>query len=363
MPRFLAAVFVGLSILLGACGGRAEAPSQDLAIYGQIADFSFQNQNEVEVSRTSLDGKVWVADFFFTRCPTICKRLSLAMKDLAERTPAGADVAFVSFTVDPDYDQPPILRKYADTLGLPLERWSLTQGSRSALADLCRNSFQLALGEEMDEEGNISHSAKFVLVDKTGRIRGWFSGLDKDEAPALDSALARLRMQSLLSDEGLPRLPLQNACLNGIAFVLLILGWIAIRRKRESLHKALMISAFACSVAFLVGYIWHHATAPEMSVPFAGPVAWKPAYLAFLLTHTILAACVPFLALRTIFLGLRDRREEHRRLAKKTLPIWLYVSVTGVLIFLILYQWTPSWENVRLRAAMQASSAEADGES
>ena len=363
MLRFTTAVFFGLSVLLGACGGRPAAPAQDLAIYGQISDFSFQNQSGIEVSRASLDGTIWVADFFFTRCPTICKRLSLSMKDLAERTPPGTDVRFVSFTVDPEFDQPPVLLKYAKTLGLPLERWSLIQGSQKELANLCRNSFQLALGEEMDEEGNIMHSAKFVLVDGAGRVRGWFSGLDKDEAPALDSALAVLRMQAMPEQTELPFLPLLNAYLNGAACSLLVLGWIAIRRKREGLHKALMISAFFCSIAFLVSYVWHHATAPEMSVPFAGPAAWKPAYLAFLLAHTVLAACVPFLAMRTIFLGLKGRREEHRRLARKTFPIWLYVSVTGVILFFILYCWTPSWENVRLRAAMQANSAEADDES
>ncbi|MFQ5748620.1 MAG: DUF420 domain-containing protein [Planctomycetota bacterium] len=146
--------------------------------------------------------------------------------------------------------------------------------------------------------------------------------------------------------EGLPPaldlydLPTLNAALNGSAAVLLITGFRLIRRGREPAHKRVMLAAFGCSILFLASYLTFHFQAGR--VTFVGGAGARELYLALLLSHTLLAALVPFLALRTIWLGLRGRRRKHRFWARITLPIWLYVSVTGVLIYLILYHWTGS---------------------
>ena len=141
-------------------------------------------------------------------------------------------------------------------------------------------------------------------------------------------------------------LPLLNASLNGTAGLLLIGGFIAIRAGKEKLHIRLMMFALLASAAFLISYGLHHLTG-ALTVKYAGPDSWKTAYLVLLLTHTVLAAVVPFLAIRVAFLGIKGRREAHRKLARVTFPIWIYVSITGVLIYLVLYVWTNSWEIAR----------------
>jgi uncharacterized membrane protein YozB (DUF420 family) len=130
-------------------------------------------------------------------------------------------------------------------------------------------------------------------------------------------------------------LPTLDAGLNAASAVLLLVGWRAIRRRRVSLHRACMLTAFGASVAFLVVYLVHHARAGVTR--FSGPPWARPIYLAILATHTPLAALVPVLASATLFHALRGRFQRHVRLARWTLPVWLYVSVTGVLIWLMLY--------------------------
>lgn len=137
-------------------------------------------------------------------------------------------------------------------------------------------------------------------------------------------------------------LPHVNVSLNFAAGVLLIVGWTLIRRGRVQAHKWTMLSCFGVSVAFLVCYvIYHWQVGGGKRFPTgegAPPAAIRYAYLAMLASHIVLAAAVPFLAVITIYLGLRDRRAAHRRWARWTFPIWLYVSVTGVLVYLALYQ-------------------------
>jgi putative membrane protein len=131
-------------------------------------------------------------------------------------------------------------------------------------------------------------------------------------------------------------LPAVNATLNSMATVLLVTGYVLIRQGRREAHRRAMLAALACSTLFLVSYLAYHAQVG--SVRFQGTGAVRTIYFAILLTHTVLAAAVPFLALRTLFLAMRERLAEHRRLARWTLPIWLYVSVTGVVIYVMLYQ-------------------------
>ena len=134
-------------------------------------------------------------------------------------------------------------------------------------------------------------------------------------------------------------LPAANAILNGTAATLLVAGFLLIRSGRREAHRRVMTSAFACSVLFLASYLVYHAGVG--SVRFRGTGLVRTVYLSILLTHTVLAAAVPFLAVATLVLARRERFESHRRLARVTLPIWLYVSVTGVVIYLMLYRMSP----------------------
>jgi putative membrane protein len=134
-------------------------------------------------------------------------------------------------------------------------------------------------------------------------------------------------------------LPAWNAALNASSAVLLLLGFRAIRAGARERHRRLMVAAVAVSALFLVSYLLRVALTGTHRFPGHGPVKWL--YLAILLSHTVLAVAVAPMALRTLFLGWRERVGEHRRLARLTLPVWLYVSVTGVLVYLLLYQLAP----------------------
>ncbi len=130
-------------------------------------------------------------------------------------------------------------------------------------------------------------------------------------------------------------LPALNAVLNGSAALLLSIGYALIRRRRIEAHRKVMIAAFCVSVLFLISYLVYHAQVG--SVRFQKTGAIRTVYLSILLTHTVLAASVPFLAVLTLFRGLKGDYKRHRRIARWTLPIWLYVSVTGVVVYWMLY--------------------------
>ncbi len=130
-------------------------------------------------------------------------------------------------------------------------------------------------------------------------------------------------------------LPVVNACLNGLSALLLINGLLAIRRRERTLHGRMMGAAFVSSTLFLISYLTRWAISGTHR--FGGAGLWKLVYLAILFSHMALAMAVVPLVLRTLFLALKRRFEEHRRLARITFPIWMYVSVTGVIVYLMLY--------------------------
>jgi putative membrane protein len=131
-------------------------------------------------------------------------------------------------------------------------------------------------------------------------------------------------------------LPAVNASLNALAAVLLVTGYVLIRRRHRIAHRNVMTAALACSVLFLTSYLVYHAQVG--SVRFPGTGAARTVYLTILATHTVLAAAVPILAGITVARAWRRRYPQHKRLARWTLPIWLYVSVTGVVVYWMLYQ-------------------------
>ncbi len=131
-------------------------------------------------------------------------------------------------------------------------------------------------------------------------------------------------------------LPTVNASLNAASGVLLVAGYLLIRRRRIAAHRAVMLAAFACSALFLVSYLVYHFQVG--SVRFQGTGAMRTVYFTILISHTVLAAAVPFLAVITLVRALKERFDRHRRIARWTLPIWLYVSVTGVAVYWMLYR-------------------------
>jgi uncharacterized membrane protein YozB (DUF420 family) len=134
-------------------------------------------------------------------------------------------------------------------------------------------------------------------------------------------------------------LPAVNATLNAIAGVLLAIGYLLIRARRIELHRRVMLAAFATSAVFLACYVVYHLEAGSVRFTRQGFV--RPLYYTILVTHVILAAAVLPLALVTLSRALQARYPRHRAIARWTLPIWLYVSVTGVLVYVLLYQ--PTW--------------------
>lgn len=130
-------------------------------------------------------------------------------------------------------------------------------------------------------------------------------------------------------------LPTLNAVLNGTAAVLLVWGFMLIRSRRIEKHRRVMLTAFGVSTVFLISYVVYHLHAKIVYFQHTGVV--HTAYLSILYTHTALAATVPVLAIITLNRGLRSRFDRHRKIARWTLPIWLYVSVTGVVVYLMLY--------------------------
>jgi uncharacterized membrane protein YozB (DUF420 family) len=131
-------------------------------------------------------------------------------------------------------------------------------------------------------------------------------------------------------------LPAVNATLNGTTAVLLSVGYVMIRRGKILAHKTCMLSAFGVSTVFLASYLYYHARAGVRH--FEGQGWIRPVYFAILISHTVLAAAVVPLAVTTVFRGLTAQFPRHRRIARWTLPIWLYVSLTGVVVYLLLYR-------------------------
>lgn len=134
-------------------------------------------------------------------------------------------------------------------------------------------------------------------------------------------------------------LPAVNATLNALSGILLVAGFLLIRSGRRDQHRAVMLAAFATSAVFLVFYVIYHAQVGSVRFTRQGFV--RPVYFTILITHVVLAAAVLPLALITLTHGLKGRFPRHRAIARWTFPVWLYVSVTGVLVYVLLYQ--PTW--------------------
>jgi len=188
----ICALLMGLSITLAGCSRRAE-PLPDL---GRVGAFSLVDQRGAAVSADTLRGKVWVAAFFFTRCPTICPRITRRMRALqiaaAEKAPA---LSLVSFSVDPENDTPPVLLAYAQRYDVDAKNWSLLTGDSDVVKRTVVDGFKLALDGKADpaaENGGIIHGSHLVLVDRSLVIRGYYRTDDDEDMARLLADAARL---------------------------------------------------------------------------------------------------------------------------------------------------------------------------
>ena len=171
-----------LTAILAGCAAR-----QPLPILGQVPEFQLTAQNGETVTRHSLEGHVWVADFMFTTCPGPCPRMSSQMRQVQTETTKMSDIKLVSFTVDPDHDTPPVLAAYAKHFLAEPGRWYFLTGAQTSLDELGRNGFKLN-----PVDGSLDHSTRFVLVDRAGQIRGYYSSSDDDFLKVLLRDVRRL---------------------------------------------------------------------------------------------------------------------------------------------------------------------------
>ncbi len=151
-------------------------------------------------------------------------------------------------------------------------------------------------------------------------------------------------------------LPALNATLNALATVLLVIALVFIKQRRIQAHRATMLAAFAVSCVFLVFYVAHKVAVKGVHTPFGGEGAIRSVYYAMLISHIVLAMAIVPLAIVTLFRGLKRDDARHKRIARITWPIWFYVSVTGVLVYFMLYVWFPAPSTLeKQRAAVGAA--------
>ncbi len=322
----------------GGDGSTLAAPTESPKVFGSVGEFEFTERRAETVTRESLLGKPWLAGFIFTRCSTICpamtQELARANKALE---PVGARV--VALSVDPEHDTPEVLSEYASHFDTgESENWLFLRGDEQTTYEFIKTSFKLAVERLEDEDPGlaVSHSSLLVAVDAEGQIRGYYNGIDQART---DEAIRRMRFLA-----GAPRttsiLPTINAGLNATTTLLLLLAFLAIKRDQKERHGRLMKTAFLTSAAFLSSYLYYHFVVLPASggpVRFAGEGPAKVAYLILLLTHVLGAMINLPMVLRTFWLAHKERWDSHKKWAKWTFPLWLYVSVTGVMVYFALY--------------------------
>ncbi len=362
----------------------------------ELPEFEFPECLGGTVSRESMKGKRWLANFIFTRCAGPCPLMTRDISELHRLVAkSNPEFRFVSFSVDPAYDTPEVLKKYAETFQADHERWKFVTGDETAMHDLVRGGFtqyvQPNLGDLRKPGLEVAHSNRAVLVNEDGvpvgsfvmtipgdvaKLRRIIEGRDDfpqpgpglsfsatsaenptvpltlvpvevpdaaDDAEPTETPQARNQKIDELLPAWAAQMPSINAGLNSGCIVLLLSGLAAIRSGHQIRHRNLMIVSFFVSVAFLVCYLTYHEVLYRFTGyrgrGFDGSLLATRVYFSILIPHVILAAFVPILALRVFFLAYRERWQEHRRLAKITLPIWLFVSITGVVIYGMLYHW------------------------
>ena len=334
-------------------GGGVELAARPTSpsIFGEVGDFDLFAQDGAARTREDFLGEPWLFMSFFTRCSGPCPQMTAQMR-AAQDELEGSPVHLVSLSVDPGYDTPEVLSRYAADWTADTSRWTFLTGDEDAIYSLMRESFSLGVARLRDEDiemgMQVTHASRLVTVDAQGRIRGYYDGETEE-----GRLMAVKRMKSLAREAGLATSPFPaiNASLNSLAALLLFLGWVVIRRPgarsdqdARDRHANIMRAAFGVSAAFLACYLWYHfVVVPELGhMGFRGAGGLRAAYFFLLISHVLLAIVNLPLILRVLWLAHKERWEAHRKLAKITWPIWMYVSVTGVVVYLALYPFNPS---------------------
>jgi protein SCO1/2/putative membrane protein len=343
MARFVRSAL--LALFCFPCLGRADEPA---ALFHAISltpkplhvgTFDLQERSGDRFTPEQLRGKVWVVHFFFTTCPGPCVKTMPQMQRLQKVFAGKADVALVSITVRPEHDAK-LLRDYADAKGADPEQWLFLSGPEPAVHKIIRECFRQAVDKTpnaSDPSNDVTHTPHLLLIDRDGNIRGYIDGQDPVAVDALITQIRSLAGQKYA-------LPAINAGLNGLCALLLVAGYIAIRRRCEGLHIGCMLAALCVSALFLTSYLYFHfAIQAGQPTRFRGEGWVAFSYFAILLSHTALALVVAPLALYVAYQGLRNHRPRHVRIARWTLPLWLYVSITGVVVYWMLYQLYPPY--------------------
>jgi protein SCO1/2 len=156
--------------------GPKQVNAQGDTVYHQIPSFRFLNQDSIFVSEKDVEGKVYVADFFFTTCPTICPKMKTQMLRIYERYKDRDEVRIISHSIDPDFDTPNVLKDYATRLQVKAPKWNLLTGDKAAIYQLGQKSYMVSAQEDPNEAGGFVHSGAFILVDKNRHVRGIYDG-------------------------------------------------------------------------------------------------------------------------------------------------------------------------------------------
>ena len=145
-------------------------------IYKTIPDFNFMNQDSVMISNQTLQNSIYVADFFFTSCPSICPIMSKNMLDVYNKYKGNEEVKFLSHTIDPKHDTIPVLKKYATKLGVDSKQWNFVYGDRESVYKIAKDGYMNFAAKDVKAPGGITHSGYFLLIDKEKRVRGAYDG-------------------------------------------------------------------------------------------------------------------------------------------------------------------------------------------
>lgn len=348
-------VCLALAFLLGPASGCQQGPPPSL---GQVADFDFINQDGQRYTREDLRGKVWIAGITYSCCTMSCPQVRAVLQHLQEEF-RGTKILLVTFSAAPALDTPDELRKLAASLQADPQRWLFltTEGPQGpeVMRRFVQSSFHGDIVENPEAEPGVrfSHPSRLYLIARDGTVRGTYACVEELlDDKTLPSGLfqinwaevERLRADAEALYAGplgmwfkLRWFPMINAGLNATSAVFLLVGFVLIKCKRFKAHAFFMLSALTISALFLLSYLYYHYF--HGATAFAGTGWVRPVYFAMLLSHTILAAGIVPLVLITLWTAWRQRFDRHRRIARITLPLWLYVSVTGVLVYLFLYQW------------------------
>jgi len=308
------------------------------------------------VTDVDLAGGVWIASFTFTRCPSSCPKITQVMKGLQTGL-RGTGVKLVNISVDPEHDTPEVLSRYANAAGALPDRWRFLTGDKDEVYRLILDRFRVSVAESSPADraqgaDAVMHSDRLALVDRGNRVVGSYRALDPEEADAPKVLLARARR--LDAPAWVRGLPVVNATLNGSCALLLLVGWALIRAGRVRPHAACMVAGVVVSALFLSSYLTYHFHAG--SVPFLGVGPARFLYFTILLSHTLLAVSMLPLIAMTLLRAVRQDFVRHARIARITYPIWLYVSITGVVIYLMLYR-MPQSPGGRTARSLAANSA------